>query len=209
MSHQRHEDFLGNGLPPRGRVAIDVGANDGQYVERLVGRFEVVIAFEPQARMFERLFATWGGDRRVKLHRAACGDVAGLGDLQVSPELRFAQAATLRAGGHPHGYPLTQVEQVPVVRLDQAAVDVGPIDWLKIDTEGYDLEALRGAEGLIRRDAPGIQFEEHVDGDLDQAMELLESFAPGRYTFEICKQVIPWRNGAVQRWLLAYRRVGS
>lgn len=53
-------------------------------------------------------------------------------------------------------------EQVSVEehRLDDLAI--GPIDAMKIDTEGYEVAVLRGAQEVIQRDRPVIFLEAHV-----------------------------------------------
>jgi hypothetical protein len=49
-------------------------------------------------------------------------------------------------------------EIVPVTTLDERGVN--RIDLLKIDTEGYELPILRGAERMLRRHAIGAVFAE-------------------------------------------------
>jgi len=53
--------------------------------------------------------------------------------------------------------PLEAVEQVEVVRLDEDITE--QITFLKIDVEGYDKEALRGASGLVRKYHPKLNVD--------------------------------------------------
>lgn len=39
----------------------------------------------------------------------------------------------------------------------------GPVDFIKVDTDGFDFEVLRGGEATIRRDRPILYFELAVD----------------------------------------------
>ena len=48
---------------------------------------------------------------------------------------------------------------VNVCRLDDALRDLNKIDLLKLDIEGGELAALRGARGLLKRHRPIILFE--------------------------------------------------
>ena len=55
--------------------------------------------------------------------------------------------------------------RVRAVRLDDVLLDGPPIDFIKMDIEGGELFALRGARSLIERSRPAILFEcvpEHV-----------------------------------------------
>jgi FkbM family methyltransferase len=50
-------------------------------------------------------------------------------------------------------------DAVPLVRLDQMRAGV-PLRLIKLDIEGWEAKALRGAQGLLRAvDAPGLVFE--------------------------------------------------
>jgi len=201
-----YESFLGHFLPPNGDVAVDVGANEGQYIERLATRFRRVVAFEPQVSCFDKLRKSYSGYHNVALARMACGACDSVAELRTSADQAGCGGATLLPA-HPHGYPLPKVELVRVVRLDEMGPLLGGrVDFLKIDVEGADLDVLRGAEKIIRVHRPPVQFEEHVDGDLERAITLLEELAPGGYSFEVTTHDIPWRGNVPQRWLLAYRR---
>jgi FkbM family methyltransferase len=200
-----YEHFLSHFLPARGDVAIDVGANEGQYLERLVTRFRKVVAFEPQVACYDKLRRRFGGHSNVVLARLACGARDGAGELRTPAGPDGSGGATL-LDAHPHGHPLTQVEPVRIVRLDELGATLGGrVDFLKVDVEGADLDVLRGAEKIIRVQRPSVQFEEHVEGDLDRAIALLDELAPNCYSFEVVTHEIPWRGNLPQRWLLAYR----
>jgi FkbM family methyltransferase len=200
-----YEHFLSHFLPARGDVAIDVGANGGQYLERLVTRFRKVVAFEPQVSCYDKLRRRFGGHSNVVLARLACGEREGAGELRT-PAGPDGEALATLLDAHPYGYPLTRVEPVRIVRLDEMGTLLnGRVDFLKIDVEGADLDVLRGAEKIIRVQRPAVQFEEHVDGDLERAIQLLEALAPNGYSFEVVPRETGWKGGTVQRWLLAYR----
>jgi FkbM family methyltransferase len=53
--------------------------------------------------------------------------------------------------------PLKAVEKVKVVRLDEDINE--PVTFIKIDVEGYDKEALRGASGLIKNYHPKLSVD--------------------------------------------------
>jgi len=127
------------------RTIFDVGANVGQSTLRFTRWFPgaTVWAFEPFAEAFAQLQeATAAVDARC--HKLALGArmetvTVALSPLSVNNSLR-------NATDDPNG------EVVEVGTLDAFAADqeIGRIDLLKIDTEGWDLDVLRGADRLLR-----------------------------------------------------------
>src|SRR5215208_5687382 len=73
--------------------------------------------------------------------------------------------------------------ELPCRPLDALAID-GPVDFLKCDTEGAEVEVLRGAEQLIRRDRPWLMIEVH---SLENALALGRLLAAWRYRFTIVR----------------------
>ncbi|MBY0380657.1 MAG: FkbM family methyltransferase [Xanthobacteraceae bacterium] len=142
-----------NKLLPRGSVTIDVGANCGLYTRELARLSQQVHAFEPSQQMATLLRRTSASN--VQIHEVACSDRNGSAELFVpdgengpvfglaSLELHQAsgkQAASLRAA------------QVRTTRLD-SLIDRG-VTFVKVDVEGHELAALRGAIELIKRSQP-------------------------------------------------------
>lgn len=136
-------------------TVVDVGANRGQFalaVRRALPQARVV-SFEPltsPASTFRRLFA---GDARVTLHVAAIGPRRERAAMHVSA--RDDSSSLLPIGeGQTRLFPGTGevgTETVEVGPLEDylSAGTLQPPALLKIDVQGYELETLRGCEGLL------------------------------------------------------------
>jgi FkbM family methyltransferase len=141
-----------------GFVVFDVGAQRGDYTEEALrvfnGRLRA-FSFEPQDACFEILRARYANEPRVSLHKAALSNYVG------GAELLFREHgesfASLRQGDAQ-----TKAQKVRVTTIDQFCDEngVGTIQFLKIDTEGQEMEVLQGASRMIQEGRIDfIQFE--------------------------------------------------
>ena len=141
-----------------GDWAIDVGANIGHYTKRfseLVGATGRVIAFEPVPATFELLAANAArfSCANVTLLNLAASDTTAPVRMSV-PQFdtgltNYYQAAIQAAGGDI----AVLACAIDSLRLAQ------PVRLLKIDAEGHDAVALRGACALLERDHPVVVIE--------------------------------------------------
>jgi FkbM family methyltransferase len=147
------------------QTVLDIGANSGQFASQLraTGFSGRIISFEPQADAHLALVAAATADPQWTIAtRCALGDSEGSMTMHragnsVSSSLlpmlgSLAEAARdAQAIGQ---------EVVPVLRLDQHPdlATVGGDVFAKIDTQGYELHVLRGAERLMPRIA-GVLVE--------------------------------------------------
>lgn len=155
--------FLGRVLRP-GMTVIDVGANEGIYsifCRARVGSQGKVIAVEPSARerlRIERNKSLNGLDD-IKVIAVALCERSGSAVLHLAEDghaghntLGHFAAAWVQPDGE---------EVVPSATLD-AIVDqeqIAHVDLIKLDIEGAELRALRGAERTLRRDHPALLME--------------------------------------------------
>ncbi|MDX2089250.1 MAG: FkbM family methyltransferase [Kofleriaceae bacterium] len=143
----------------RQSVVLDVGANVGTYLGQVLatlGTNTRVFALEPSRTAFEALERRFGGTPGVQLSRVGVGAVPGRATLWGS------QAGSVLASIYPSGNESGGGEDIEVVTIDEfcAARQIEQIDLLKLDVEGAELDALRGARGLLERGAIGmVQFE--------------------------------------------------
>jgi FkbM family methyltransferase len=143
-------DFL-RAHTPVGGVFVDVGANAGTYslpLARHVGAGGRVIAIEPHPIMVARLGFNRAASRigNVVLVAAAAGDSDG--DLMIETDHENYGASHV----YPDASARDDAIKVPAMRLLRILQDqnVGQVDALKIDVEGYEDRVLIG----FFRDAP-------------------------------------------------------
>lgn len=126
------------------RVAVDIGAHIGLWSRNLAVHFESVIAFEPVAAHRE-CFVTNVCASNVQLHAVALGEKEGLVSIRSNP----TSSGDSRVDG---------VGDIEMYQLDE--LNLRNVDFIKVDCEGYELLALKGAENTIRRYKPTICVEQ-------------------------------------------------
>ncbi len=141
-------------------AAVDVGANRGQYYRFLrhhVGFRGPVLSVEPIEALAGDLARRSRFDPHWRVERCALAASGGSASLNVMARPVFS---SLRAPDHSASGQfadknvVARTETVPVRRLDELAggsAVSGQRLYLKLDTQGYDLEVLRGAAATLPR----------------------------------------------------------
>lgn len=152
--------FLDRLLRP-GDVVADAGANFGIYTviaAKLVGADGRVLAFEPNAGVMPvlRRNVELNGFTNVRLFQEALSDSEGRVQLYHYADLGPVGYAIAPGETGDKGS-----ETVTTVSLDAALQreELTRVDFLKLDIEGAELAALRGAKELFDRCRPVIVFE--------------------------------------------------
>lgn len=132
--------------------AIDAGAHVGTWSKVMGQRFERVVAFEPADDTFEclQLNLMNAGIENVNCVRAALGSKAGHVSMVIDAQNKArgnTGARHVRDGG-----------KIPVMAIDTLALE--RVGFIKLDIEGSEPEALRGAKDTIKRCRPVILYED-------------------------------------------------
>jgi FkbM family methyltransferase len=175
-------------------VAFDVGANFGQSVFEIEEGWPsaTIYTFEPVPETFKVLVEKISSVKNAHPINTAFGSKNGV--------VRFDCSS-----GAPDMFHIAKDQDdesnvsVPLTTLDDfcAANNIQSINFLKIDTEGHDLEVLKGARGLLSRRAIDIVQAEcaaNRDNDLHVPFNNLHVFLEdcGYRLFGIYEQFHEW-----------------
>jgi len=136
-------------------AVIDVGARRGEYGTwlRRNGYEGWIFSFEPVGKSFAALSRRAAQDERWIVRQVALGRETGTADINVMEKTNFSSFLTPSAyAAETFGSEsaITATEAVEMNTLDgvinELLVDIAdPHIYLKLDTQGWDLEVLRGA----------------------------------------------------------------
>jgi FkbM family methyltransferase len=132
-------------------LLVDVGANQGQYAERMraTGFQGTIQSFEPSGEAFALLSARAQRDGNWVAHHLALGAISGQATLSVSND---SVSSSLLKVADPHlrvapKSARAYAEQVRVSTLDEVlATTTDSRLWLKLDTQGSEDRVIAGAE---------------------------------------------------------------
>jgi FkbM family methyltransferase len=173
-----------------GDVFADVGANVGFWSLPAARRGARVIAFEPNPYAVDRL------SRNIDLNPYLHVDVRPMAvgaesgqlelyafDMEAGSSMTTANRSALPSLGEQFGGGTAEIQSVtvPVTTLDDEGLE--SVDILKIDVEGHEEAALRGAEATLRGGSPRLVAVElmgtsfgHVGNSPERAAALLNDY---------------------------------
>jgi len=133
---------------PRGGTAVDVGAWYGPWTARLLRLADRVVTIEANPDLARLVRASFPAAQVVQ---AAASDRDGTAQLWLPAGGRGAEGtASLE---HTGGRSLT------VQRVTIDSLGLTDVRFIKMDIEGHEAAALRGAERTIKRDSPLLLLE--------------------------------------------------
>jgi len=167
-----HEVSLFRNLLSPGAVILDIGAHIGAHTlffAKMATPGGAVLAFEPQRILFQTLCANMmlNGITNAFCYHAAVSDRQGaifVPILDYDTENNFAG---LELGNYSHG------EKVTLVTIDE--LEIEQCHFIKIDVEGMELLALKGAQHTIQRFRPIL----YVENDRKENSAALIDFIDG------------------------------
>ena len=165
------EPWLSRYLPEGGTLALDIGANVGTWATWLAETFEQVHVFEPHPDLWAGLTSL---GPNIAVLPVAVGDRCGLVDLRLYDQTVHASIMNRTHLDAQGGDEQRGTAPVPILSLDGAGYDGKPVDFIKIDTEGYEGHVLRGAVKTLQINRPELLIEVHWEGAGEFCATILE-----------------------------------
>lgn len=136
------------------RGVISIGSHYGEEYEGWVSLGALnFIFFEPIKKTYEKMVKILPKSDNIKTFRTAIGNMKGKIFMHVETEHQGKSCSILKPYIHLTQYPdieFTHRELVDIDKLDNIEYDRSLYDHLHIDTQGYELEVLKGAEHSLR-----------------------------------------------------------
>ena len=199
-------DDIGKYIKFGNPLIFDVGANTGQSVKGFIEKFPdaTIHSFEPSAETFEILRQNVSTNKNVNIWNFGLGS--------ANEEKRFfennnSDMSSFLALGEFGWGKIIKETVIPIMTIDQFCLDhqITKIDLLKIDTQGYDFEVIKGAEKMISENKVGLLYFEIIFSSqyeglppFSQIMSFLENHnfcLVTLYPFAYQKKLASWTNG--------------
>jgi FkbM family methyltransferase len=178
--------IYGSGIR-RGDVVLDCGANVGTFTKTALAQgASMVVAIEPSPITLECL------------RRNLAAEI-GIGKVIVAPKAVWNKPGVLQLIQNPHNNGGNSVVtaksdlptvDVPLTTIDALVADLGiaKVDFIKMDIEGAEKNALAGAAGTLRRFHPRMAIStEHLSDDVSAIPAAVKEIQPNyRLTYGHC-----------------------
>jgi FkbM family methyltransferase len=176
--HQLAEDKIVSAFVKPDMVVFDIGANIGWYsclIHRSTQGRGRIVAVEPMPRALRLLRKSAESRPTVQVVPCAIGEASGYAHLCEAKALDVSQVRYSSGG------------EVEVVTIDDLAVRFGHPDVIKIDVEGAELMAFRGAVQTLSNTCPPFILFEYIPTNAAAfggytLMQLVEALRPGNYS---------------------------
>jgi FkbM family methyltransferase len=170
ISHGRRTQYFINDFFTYGKneIFIDCGAYDGDTIENFLKlpnmEYEQIIAFEPSVESFKRMEKKFNNQKIMLIN-------AGVYDKDCELYLNEDIVSETPTG--------TKEETIVKVKAIDNLNILKKVTFIKMDVEGAEMEALKGAKNTILRDKPrlGISIY-HSDEDMLRVAEWIHATIP-------------------------------
>lgn len=179
----------------KGDIVFDIGANIGDFTtlfSQIAGRHGHIHSFEPLKPNLQKLKVACENrwvPKNIMIHPLALSNHQGTATMYApyleTPEFNILAMASLKShlGNRWSNIGSEQSFEVIVDRLDNyiKKIQVSKIDFIKMDLEGGEYDAIEGAKVTISQHKPLLQLEiscqmmEDFGKNVDDIFNLLES----------------------------------
>lgn len=170
---------------------IDIGGNKGQYTSNLISKYGEKIkhidTFEPVPRFYNIIKSKFEKEDLVEIHNKACAS-SNENSLDFYEVISKKDEAAEGLSSFNHR-PVYDLFDHKIIKVDQVKLDdcVSHVKYglMKIDTEGHELEVLKGSIGLLKKELIDyIQFEfgDCIKERGQDLVDILKLFSKFNYT---------------------------
>ena len=159
---------------------VDVGSHKGETIDLFLKNFNVrkIFAFEPNTELFDHLTKKRHNEEKIKLFNCGVGINDGNLDLNIMIDSASSTFNSINLDSDYYKKKnkiinffsnkknlLKNVQSISVVSLSKIIQEnkINKIDILKIDTEGFEFNVLRGVNKTDYDKINYIYFEHHYD----------------------------------------------
>ena len=166
-------------LYPQDTAFVDGGAYDGQtglaFAKWCKDKYSKIFAFEPDRVNYRMCCENVKNNGRIEVINAGLGELPGVATFYAGG----ASGSHIVAEEMAWSYQANVAEEIKIVSLDDFTKDT-TIGFIKLDVEGAELDALRGARNTILRDKPFLAVSVyHKPGDVLEIMNYLQELNLG------------------------------
>ncbi len=197
--YSRYEGYIADAIKahlPRGGTLWDVGANIGLFslfASKIAGPDGHILSFEPSPDVLALLLRNTEGKKNIKVLPYGIGNADTLKSFAAQGTSSSASFVKEVTGLNRSFLPDQPIEQVTVTmrKLDTVLEAALPPSLVKLDVEGFELEAIKGSDRLLSSIRPKLLMEIHppqlllCGGDEEEIFQRLRKH---KYHWEIIDQ---------------------
>jgi FkbM family methyltransferase len=144
----------------RDSTVIDIGGHAGRHADVFVSEIGCrrILIFEPLPAQCEALRERYRLRERVEVHQLALASESGESDFVFNLNAPEESGLKERRYNDPDNKRLESI-RVRVATLDELDLGLDTLDYVKIDTEGAEVDIIKGGEATIRRCRPVLSIE--------------------------------------------------
>jgi len=169
QKHTNADKYVFSHYIKRGDTVIDCGANIGYYTNffrTIVGKKGCVHAFEPVPSTFEHLTKNALEYSKYNNYRL---NNSGLYRIETIKNIYIPDSISGHASlnNHQDVWNAQKIDNIEIklIRLDDYIdkLDINKVDFIKIDIEGSEMDALYGSKNTLQKNKPKLHLEVNSD----------------------------------------------
>ena len=147
-------------------IIFDVGANEGESIEFFLNLFDSpkIYSFEPEKKSYQKISSKYEGNKAVKLFNFAFGNKKEKLILKTNIKSSTSTLSTINTKSKYYKFKSAILnssknniflgeEKVKVKKIDHFILEkkIKTLHILKIDTEGFELNVIKGAKKALKK----------------------------------------------------------